>query len=68
MKTMILAASRGDKLQPITDNLPKLLVYVAGKSLIVYHIEQLTKVGIKDIVITHAYLGDKLTEALADGT
>ena len=68
MKAMILAAGRGERLRPLTDALPKPLVSVANKPLIVYHIERLAKQGITEIVINHAWLGHKLTEALGDGS
>lgn len=68
MKAMILAAGRGERLRPLTDTVPKPLVPVLGKSLIVYHIEKLVALGITDIVINHAWLGHKLVEALGDGS
>ncbi len=67
MKAMILAAGRGERLRPLTDSLPKPLVEVAGKPLIVYHIEKLAAAGFTEIVINHAWLGHKLVEALGDG-
>lgn len=67
MKAMILAAGRGERLRPLTDSIPKPLVEVAGKPLIVYHIENLVQAGVSDIVINHAWLGDKLVESLGDG-
>lgn len=68
MKAMILAAGRGERLRPLTDTLPKPLVPVLGKPLIVYHIEKLAAAGIVDIVINHAWLGHKLIETLGDGS
>ncbi|MDR9766924.1 nucleotidyltransferase family protein [Shewanella baltica] len=68
MKAMILAAGRGERLRPLTDNMPKPMVPVLGKPLIVYHIEKLAALGIGDIVINHAWLGHKLVEALGDGS
>ncbi|MCH1929783.1 nucleotidyltransferase family protein [Shewanella sp. A25] len=68
MKAMILAAGRGERLRPLTDTLPKPLVPVLGKPLIVYHIEKLAALGIVDIVINHAWLGQKLVDALGDGS
>jgi MurNAc alpha-1-phosphate uridylyltransferase len=55
-------------MRPLTDNCPKPLLPVAGKPLIVHHIEQLVLLGIQDIVINHAYLGYMIEEALGDGS
>jgi len=68
MKAMILAAGRGERLRPLTDELPKPLIKVAGKSLIEYHIENLAKAGIKDIIINTAWLAEKIHQQLGDGT
>jgi len=65
---MILAAGLGSRMRPLTDHCPKPLLPVAGKPLIVHHIEKLVALGITDIVINHAYLGYMIEEALGDGT
>ncbi|WP_330541043.1 nucleotidyltransferase family protein [Aeromonas hydrophila] len=67
MKAMILAAGRGERMRPLTDSLPKPLLAVGGKPLIVHHIEKLRNAGVTDLVINHAWLGHKLVEALGDG-
>src|SRR3982751_4539063 len=67
MKAMVLAAGRGERLRPITDTLPKPLVTVAGKPLIVYHLEALARAGVHDVVINLSWLPDKLRAALRDG-
>ncbi|WP_028471252.1 N-acetylmuramate alpha-1-phosphate uridylyltransferase MurU [Neptunomonas japonica] len=68
MKAMILAAGLGTRLRPLTLETPKPLVLVNGKALIEYHIENLSRAGFKDIVINHAWLGEKIETALGDGT
>ena len=68
MKAMILAAGRGERMRPLTDVLPKPLLMAGGKPLILWHIERLVRAGIRDIVINHAWLGDKIVAALGDGT
>ena len=54
-------------MRPLTDHLPKPLLSVGGKPLIVWHLEKLAAVGLREIVINHAHLGDKLIEVLGDG-
>lgn len=68
MKAMILAAGRGERMRPLTDNNPKPLLKVAGQSLIEYHLKNLRKAGISDIVINHAWLGEKIEQELGDGS
>lgn len=65
---MILAAGRGERMRPLTDNTPKPLLQAGGKPLIVWHIEHLVRAGITDLVINHAHLGSKIEEALGDGS
>jgi MurNAc alpha-1-phosphate uridylyltransferase len=67
MHAMILAAGRGERLRPLTDQIPKPLVEVAGKPLIEHHIENLSAAGFKDFVINQGHLGEMLPRALGDG-
>ena len=68
MKAMILSAGYGKRLRPLTDRIPKPLVPVGGKPLIVHHLEKLAKAGIREIVINLGHLGSKIPEALGDGS
>jgi len=68
MRAMILAAGRGERMRPLTDNLPKPLLPVAGKPLIVHHIERLARCGIRQVVINHAHLGEMIEACLGDGS
>ena len=68
MKAMILAAGRGERMRPLTDDLPKPLLAVGGKPLIVYHLEKFSSLGVTDVIINVAYLGDKIQQVLGDGT
>jgi MurNAc alpha-1-phosphate uridylyltransferase len=67
MKAMILAAGRGERMRPLTDLTPKPLLPVAGKPLIVWHLERLARAGFRAIVINHAHLGDQIETLLGDG-
>lgn len=64
---MILAAGRGERMRPLTDNCPKPLLAAAGKPLIVWHIERLRSAGVRDIVINHAHLGHMIEAELGSG-
>lgn len=64
---MILAAGRGERMRPLTDRTPKPLLPVAGKPLIIWHLERLARGGFHEVVINHAHLGDQIEALLGDG-
>ncbi|MDB5761557.1 MAG: nucleotidyltransferase family protein [Herminiimonas sp.] len=68
MKAMIFAAGRGERMRPLTDSCPKPLLKIRGRPLIVWHILNLVRAGITDLVINHAHLGQMIEDALGDGT
>jgi len=68
MKAMILAAGRGERMRPLTDTLPKPLLQVYAKPLIVWHIENLARNGFEEIVINIAHLGYKIADYLGNGS
>ncbi len=67
MKSMILAAGRGERMRPLTSNLPKPLLEVGGHRLIEYHLAALVKLGVREVVINLSWHGDRIREALGDG-
>ena len=60
MKAMILAAGLGKRLRPITYTLPKALIEIEGKPLIVHHLEKLKSMGTGDVVINLRHHGQKI--------
>lgn len=62
MKVIILAAGQGSRLRPLTDNCPKCMVRVNGKSIIERQLETMYTCGIKedDITIITGYRSDVL--------
>lgn len=68
MKVMLLAAGKGKRMRPLTDEVPKPLLQAGGKSLIVHQIEKLVAAGFHDFVINHAWLGEQLEKELGDGS
>ncbi len=68
MKAMIFSADRGERMPPLTDAIPKPLFKVRGRPLIVWHLVNLVRPGINEIVINHAHLGHMIEEILDDGS
>ena len=64
----LLAAGRGERMRPLTDDLPKPLLKIQNKSLLEWHLGALRKAGIQDVVINHAWLGEKIEHALGNGS
>lgn len=67
-RAMLLAAGRGERMRPLTDRVPKPLLPVRGKPLIVYHLEKLARLGVQQVVINLCWLGDQIRAALGDGS
>lgn len=68
MKAMILAAGLGQRMRPLTDSLPKPLLQAGGKPLLQYHLEALARIGISEVIINLAYLGDKIRDFVGNGS
>nr|CAF18454.1 sugar phosphate nucleotidyltransferase [Thermoproteus tenax] len=67
MRALILAGGFGKRLAPLTNEVPKPLVPVAGKPILVRQIEWLREQGVTDFVVAVGYLRHKVFEALGDG-
>ncbi|MEX1081235.1 MAG: nucleotidyltransferase family protein [Halofilum sp. (in: g-proteobacteria)] len=67
MKAMILAAGRGERMRPLTDEQPKPLLHVGGRTLIDRHLEGLARAGFREVVINLAWLGHRIREHVGDG-
>jgi len=59
---LILAAGRGTRLIPMTNEMPKCLVKVLGKNLLTYQLEAIQLSGIKDVIIVVGYHGTKIVD------
>ena len=68
MKAMILAAGRGERMMPLTSNTAKPLLQVAGKGLIEYHLQNIAKAGIKDVVVNVCWCAEQVMAVLGDGS
>jgi N-acetyl-alpha-D-muramate 1-phosphate uridylyltransferase len=67
MRVMLLAAGRGERLRPLTDQTPKPLLPIAGKPLIAHQLGWLAAGGLTEIVINLHHLGDQIEGFCGDG-
>ncbi|WP_153800060.1 nucleotidyltransferase family protein [Foetidibacter luteolus] len=63
-KAMILAAGLGSRLKPWTDNHPKALAIVNGKSLLQRNVEYLQQYGITDIIVNVHHFAEQVIDAI----
>ncbi len=68
MKAIILAAGLGQRMGALTQAIPKPLLEVGDRPLIVHHIERLVAAGINELVINHARHADQFHAILGDGS
>lgn len=68
MKAFVLAAGRGERLRPLTDTMPKPLIKAGAYSLIEYHLRNLQRAGISEVVINISWLGEQIKKTLGDGS
>ena len=64
IKAMILAAGRGERMRPLTDDCPKPLLRVRGKALIDWHVDALAGGSVRELVVNTAWLGKQISSHL----
>ena len=64
MKAMILAAGLGTRLRPLTDDRPKALVEIAGRTLLEITLSRLRAFGIREVIINVHHFADMIIEYL----
>ena len=68
MKGYILAAGEGLRMRPLTSNIPKPLLSVAGKPFLEHNIGALKAAGIKDIILLIGWKANRIREHFGDGS
>jgi bifunctional UDP-N-acetylglucosamine pyrophosphorylase/glucosamine-1-phosphate N-acetyltransferase len=68
MKALILAAGEGTRMRPLTANIPKPLLPVAGKPFLQHIIETLSALDIKDIYLLIGWKMGRIKEHFGDGS
>jgi MurNAc alpha-1-phosphate uridylyltransferase len=64
---MILAAGRGERMRPLTENRPKPLLPLRGQALIDFPLKGLAAAGVREVVINLGYKGEQIRQYLGDG-
>lgn len=59
-KVIIVAAGRGRRLGPETEDIPKCMVRVAGQPILHWQLRAFAAAGLSDIVVVRGYLGDRI--------
>lgn len=66
-QAFVLAGGKGERLRPLTNDIPKPLVRVGGKPILQYNIEMLALHGVKEIILATGYLHGKIEDYFGDG-
>jgi len=64
MKAMVLAAGLGTRLRPLTDQRPKAMVEVAGRTLLEITLSHLRSFGIREVIINVHHFADMIVRYL----
>ncbi|WP_299811949.1 nucleotidyltransferase family protein [Tardiphaga sp.] len=64
-KAMVLAAGFGLRMRPLTDNMPKPLVQVAGSALLDHVLDRLAEAGVAESIVNVHYLPDQIIDHVA---
>jgi len=63
-KAFVLAAGKGKRMRPLTDNCPKPLIAVGGRTMLDRSLDALAEAGVEEAVVNTWYLGEQIVEHL----
>lgn len=64
---VILAGGKGFRMESFSSDYPKTILPICNRMLVEYHIEEMSKTGIKKIIILIGHLGSKIADAIGNG-
>jgi dTDP-glucose pyrophosphorylase len=64
---VIMAGGRGQRMQPLTDSIPKPLLKVADKPIMEHNLDRLCLFGVDDFWVSVKYLGEQIESYFGDG-
>ena len=65
MKAMVFAAGLGTRLRPLTNNRPKAMVTVAGRTMLETTLARLRKFGVDEVIVNTHHYAEMIREYLA---
>lgn len=65
---MVMAAGMGQRMRPLTNDRPKPLIQVGGRTLLDHGLDRLAEAGVHTVVVNVHYLGGQIIAHLADRT
>lgn len=68
LAALLMAGGKGERLRPLTENLPKPLLKVGEKPIIEHNIDRLISYGVKEFYVSVKYLKEKIIDYLGDGS
>ncbi|TEU09534.1 nucleotidyltransferase family protein, partial [Candidatus Bathyarchaeota archaeon] len=67
MKAVVLAAGKGERLRPLTENRPKHLLPIGGKPLLEWILEGLVEAGVDEALLVTHYMENQIKDHFGDG-
>jgi len=67
MKAVVLAAGKGERLRPLTENRPKHLLPIGGKPLLEWILEGLVEAGVDEALLVTHYMEEQIKDHFGDG-
>ncbi len=67
MKAVVLAAGRGERLWPLTEDTPKPLLPLANKSVLERSLAALVSAGVRQIILVVGFRSEKIRDRLGEG-
>jgi NDP-sugar pyrophosphorylase family protein len=67
-KAFILAGGKGERLRPLTLEMPKVMIEVKGKPVLQWNMELAKKFGVKDFVLAVGYKHEQIEKRFGDGS
>jgi UDP-N-acetylglucosamine diphosphorylase/glucosamine-1-phosphate N-acetyltransferase len=68
MKAVVLAAGKGERLKPLTENRPKHLLPIGGVPLLELSLSNLAAAGVKQVLLVTHYMEEMIRSHLGDGS